>query len=76
VGRQFSKWVADRFTGSADVPDYLKVLKSTAFKEVNAQLRGWASSQRGGARKNGGQRRSVSMGSNATTFSGLKGTKR
>ena len=42
----------------------------TAIKEVNAQWRGWASSQRGGARKDG-----VVKGSKTTPFSGLKGVK-
>jgi hypothetical protein len=49
---------------------------STAFKEMNAQWRGSASSQRGSARKNGGQWRSVRKGSKITPFTGFKGTKR
>jgi hypothetical protein len=59
------------FTGSPDISS-----PSTAFKEMNAQWRGSASSQRGSARKNGGQWRSVRKGSKITPFTGFKGTKR
>jgi hypothetical protein len=71
VRRQFQKGIANSFTGS---PDILRSQHSV--ERLNAQWRDSASSQRGSARKNGGQRRNVRKGSETTPFSGLKGMKR
>ena len=58
--RQLSKWVSDRFTGSADMPG---PSNCTAFTKVNARRRVSASSRRRRQKKAGGQCRGVTKGS-------------